>query len=65
MADFSFDLATDSCPFNDITSCSSVLMRSRLSPKQRTSDEIREVKAQDFSAAEVAALSIDPWTEST
>ena len=33
VADFSFDLATESCRFSDIKSCSSVLMRSRFSPK--------------------------------
>ena len=62
VADFSFDLATESCPFKNSTSFSSVLTRSRMSPKRRTSDEVREVKLQDFKATAVAAPSTDSRT---
>ena len=63
VAVFSFDLATESCPFKKTTSFSSVLTRSHISPKRRTFDKVREVRLQDFKAAAVAAPSTDSWTE--
>ena len=59
---FSFDLATDRCPLKKVTSCSSFLTRSRISPNRRTSEEVRDVKLQDFRASAVAAPSTDSWT---
>ena len=63
VAVFSFDLATDSCPLKNVTSFSSFLTRSCISPNRRTSEEVRDVKLQDFRAAAVAAPSTVSWTE--
>ena len=60
---FSFDLATDSCPLKKVTSCSSFLTRSHISPNRRTSEEVRDVKLQDFRASAAATPSTDSWTE--
>ena len=61
VAFFSFDRATYSWPLKKVTSCSSFLTRSRISPNRRTSEEVRDVKLQDFRAAAAAAPSIDSW----